>query len=93
MPMDSVTEENVDKLNKDRVNKENELECVKNTTIYQMWLNELELLKEQYLEYKENRERLMSGLDGAGGAGSSKTKKKVVSKGPLKSKNNLLVVE
>ena len=93
MPMDSVTEENVDKLNKDRANKENELVCVKNTTIHQMWLNELELLKEQYLEYKENRERLMSGLDGAGGAGSSKTKKKVVSKGPIKSKNNLLVVE
>jgi len=40
------------------------------------------------LEYKENRERLMNGLDldGQGQNGSSKTKKKVVSKGPLKSK-------
>jgi DNA topoisomerase-2 len=93
MPMDSVTEENVNKLNKEHESKQNELSSVKNTTIYKMWLNELELLKEQYLEYKENRERLMSGLDGLGQAGSSKTKKKVISKGPLKSKNTLLVVE
>ena len=93
MPMDSVTEENVNKLNKEHESKQSELLSVKNTTIYKMWLNELELLKEQYLEYKENRERLMSGLDGLGQAGSSKSKKKVVSKGPLKSKNTLLVVE
>jgi DNA topoisomerase-2 len=93
MPMDSVTEENVNKLNKEHESKQSELLSVKNTTIHKMWLNELELLKEQYLEYKENRERLMSGLDGPGQAGSSKSKKKVVSKGPLKSKNTLLVVE
>ena len=93
MPMDSVTEENVNKLNKEHESKQTELLSVKNTTIYKMWLNELELLKEQYLEYKENRERLMSGLDGLGQASSSKSKKKVVSKGPLKSKNTLLVVE
>jgi DNA topoisomerase-2 len=93
MPMDSVTEENVNKLNKEHESKQSELSSVKNTTIYKMWLNELEQLKEQYLEYKENRERLMSGLDGLGQASSSKSKKKVVSKGPLKSKNTLLVVE
>jgi DNA topoisomerase-2 len=93
MPMDSVTEENVNKLNKEHESKQTELLSVKNTTIYKMWLNELELLKEQYLEYKENRERLMSGLDGIGQVSSSKSKKKVVSKGPLKSKNTLLVVE
>jgi hypothetical protein len=56
MPMDSVTEENVDKLNKEHENKKAELESVKNTTKYQMWLNELEILKGEYLEYKENRE-------------------------------------
>ena len=83
MPMDCVTEENVAKLNKEREHKNSELECVKNTTKYQMWLNELEILKGEYLEYKENRERLMNGLDGQGQNGSSKTKKKVVSKGPL----------
>ena len=55
MPMDSVTEENVDKLNKQHENKKCELECVKSTTKYQMWLSELETLKSEYLEYKENR--------------------------------------
>jgi hypothetical protein len=34
----------------------------------------------------------MNGLDGQGQTGSSKSKKKVVSKGPLKSKNNLVIV-
>jgi DNA topoisomerase-2 len=91
MPMDSVTEENVEKINNDNENKKAELESVKNTTKYQMWLSELELLKEEYLEYKENRERLMNGLDGQGKSGSSKTKKKVISKGPLKPKNNLVI--
>lgn len=93
MPMDSVTEENVDKLNKEHTSKEAELMSIKNTTIYQMWSSELGVLKEQYLEYKENRERLMSGLVGSEKAGSTKSKKKVVSKGPLKSKNVVLVVE
>ena len=93
MPMDSVTEENVDKLNNECTSTEAELISVKNTTVYQMWTNELELLKQQYLEYKENRERLMSGLVGSEKAGPTKSKKKVVSKGPLKSKNSLLVVE
>jgi DNA topoisomerase-2 len=60
MPMDSVTEENVDKLNKEHENKKYELERVKNTTKYQMWLSELEILKSEYLEYKENRKRLMN---------------------------------
>jgi DNA topoisomerase-2 len=92
MPMDSVTEENVEKLNIEHEHKKAELESVKKTTKYQMWLTELELLKEEYLEYKENRERLMNGLDGQGQTGSSKSKKKVVSKGPLKSKNNLVIV-
>ena len=39
MPMDSVTEENVDKLNKEHENKKCELERDKNTTKYQMWLS------------------------------------------------------
>jgi len=94
MPMDSVTEENVDKLNKEHENKKCELESVKNTTKYQMWLSELEILKGEYLEYKENRERLMNGLnlDGQGQNSSSKMKKKVVSKGPLNTKNNIVIL-
>jgi len=91
MPMDSVTEENVDKLNKEYENKKTELENVKKTSKHQMWLTELDLLNKEYLEYKETRERLMNGLNGQGENGSSKTKKKVVSKGPLKPKNNLVI--
>jgi DNA topoisomerase-2 len=82
MPMDSVTEENIDKLNKEHEKKQNELENVKSTSKHQMWLNELETLKSEYMEYKENRERLMNGLE----CSSSKNKKKIVSKGNLKSK-------
>jgi len=93
MPMDSVTQENVEKLLREQDNKQVELEKIKKTTIYEMWMSELETLKGEYLEYKENRERLMNGLYG------EKTKK-VVSKGPLnksKSKNkpasNLVISE
>jgi DNA topoisomerase-2 len=63
MPMDSVTEENVDKLLKDKVIKEAELDKIKATTIHQMWKTELDVLKDQYFEYKDHRDRLMNGED------------------------------
>lgn len=72
MPMDSVTEENVEKLNKTHAGKFEELQHVKNTTINEMWLNELNKLSEEYCEYKECRQRLMDGED------SKSAKKKVV---------------
>lgn len=55
MPMDSVTEENVVKLNKDHNEKLNELNVVRDTPINKMWLDELKVLKENYLEYKASR--------------------------------------
>jgi DNA topoisomerase-2 len=86
MPMDSVTEENVDKLLKDKGNKEAELEQIKNTTINKMWINELNQLRDLYVEYKGERARLMSGEE---------KKKKVVSKGTsvkkVTKKSNLVV--
>jgi DNA topoisomerase-2 len=75
MPMDSVTEENIAKLLKDRENKEVELAIIKNTSINQMWTSELDSLSEVYIDYKDERARLMSGEE---------RKKKVVSKGPIK---------
>ena len=72
MPMDSVTEENVEKLYKERTNKMQELDIVKARTIHQMWSSELDNLTKHYLEYKEDRERLTNGEDNA------KQKKKVV---------------
>jgi DNA topoisomerase-2 len=74
MPMDSVTEENVDKLLKDKGTKQSELEQIKNTTINKMWISELNNLREQYVEYKEERAMLMSGEE---------KKKKVVPKGAI----------
>ena len=44
----------------------------KNTTINKMWVTELNQLRDLYVEYKEERARLMSGEE---------KKKKVVSKG------------
>ena len=86
MPMDSVTEENVEKLLKEKGNKEAELENIKKTTINKMWISELDNLREQYIEYKEDRARLMNGEE---------KKKKVVSKGTVKKvvKKQTLVVE
>jgi DNA topoisomerase-2 len=84
MPMDSVTEENVDKLRKDKGNKETELKTIRGITINQMWLTEIDNFKNLYVEYKEDRERLMNG-------DSCKPKKKVVSKGLVKKTVKVLV--
>lgn len=87
MPMDSVTEENVDKINNEHLNKQIELETLKNTTTNKMWLNELEKLSQEYVEYKEVRAKLMSGED-------SVPKKKQVSKSSVKKivkKQNLIL--
>ena len=86
MPMDSVTEENVEKLRRDKGNKDTELETIKGTTINQMWTTEIDKFKDLYIEYKEDRERLMNG-------DSSKQKKKVISKGPIKKTQKVVVVE
>ena len=82
MPMDSVTEENVDKLLKDKGNKEFELETIKNTTINKMWSNELNQLRDQYIEYKEERAKMMAGEEKKKKvvAKSSTTVKKVIKK-------------
>lgn len=61
MPMDAVSEENIEKLNKEYELKQKLLENIKATEIQQMWMNELEKLLEEYLEYKEERERAMNG--------------------------------
>ena len=81
MPMDSVTDENVDKLLKEKENKEAELNLIKNKSIQNLWLEELDTLKEQYIEYKEERNRLLLGEEKI-------NKKKVISKGLITKKNN-----
>jgi DNA topoisomerase-2 len=55
MPMDSVSEENVEKLLQEHNKKNEELLLVKSTTIEQMWLSELILLETEYANYRESR--------------------------------------
>lgn len=55
MPMDSVSEENVEKLLQEHNKKNEELLLVKSTTIEQMWLSELILLETEYANYRETR--------------------------------------
>jgi DNA topoisomerase-2 len=75
LPMDSVTEENVARLNKEHADKLAELEYVKTTTMSQMWLKELDVLEKEYSKYREAREN----ADKVGGKtlGGSSEKKKV----------------
>ena len=63
MPMDSVTDENVDKIFKEQGSKEAKLETIKTTSINQMWSSELDSLREEYIIYKEERQRLMNGIE------------------------------
>ena len=60
MPMDSVSEENVEKIMKSHEDKMKELEMCKKTSEAQMWMNELEILNVKYNDYKTIREKAMS---------------------------------
>ena len=80
MPMDSVTEENVAKLMKEHGDKETELNIVKNTTIEEMWLKELQELKEEYAKYRKIRNDEITGSDGKEKDEKKKIVKKVVIK-------------
>jgi hypothetical protein len=61
MPMDSVTEENVTRLYKERDDKQSTLDKIVITPIQVMWLQDLEVLEKSYLEYKIERTNLNSG--------------------------------
>jgi DNA topoisomerase-2 len=63
LPMDSVTEENVDKIFKEHGNKEAELELTKKKAPAQLWSEELAVLKEEYGKFLEERRRMMMGDD------------------------------
>jgi len=55
MPMDAVSEENVEKLLKDHQLKQAELHKIEATTIQEMWLQELEELEKEYKLYQKER--------------------------------------
>lgn len=60
MQMDSVTQENIDALSKQLMGKQQELKDIKNTTIEQMWKNELTQLEDEYKKYSDQRRALMN---------------------------------
>lgn len=61
MPMDSVTEENVAHIMKERDDATKELEILTKTTIPDMWLGDLEEFEKQYNVYQTKRETIQSG--------------------------------
>ena len=50
LPMDSVTEENIQKIMQERDRKNAELLTLKNTSEPQLWLNELAVLRAEYMK-------------------------------------------
>jgi hypothetical protein len=80
MPMDSVTQENVQSILKEKEETEKELNILTATTLEKMWLSELDEFEREYGVYKKRREQIQSGNSTT--AGGAKTKKvlKVVGK-------------
>lgn len=79
MPIDSVLQENVEKLLKEKGEKEKEFEALEKQTIQEIWLNELDLLSRQYNLYKDQRKERAEGREPEKKSKSKKTliKKKV----------------
>ena len=61
MPMDSVTQENVANILKEKTDTETELAILKATTLEKMWLSELTNLDKEYGLYKLKREKIQAG--------------------------------
>jgi hypothetical protein len=80
MPMDSVTQENVANIMKEKENTEIELNALKSKTLQKMWLDELNLLETEYNVYKLKREKIQSGGNNPTAGGGKTPKKKLVIK-------------
>ncbi len=76
MPMDSVTNENVEKLRKERDDAMKELEVLRGTTLEQMWSQELATLETKYMQYKTKREEIQAAAPKATKKTGGGTKKK-----------------
>ena len=85
MPMDSVTQENVDAIMKEKADTEHELDTLKATSCETMWMRELVNFETEYAKYKAHREAIQNPApaEGKGSEGKKKVTKvikKVVSK-------------
>ena len=83
MPMDSVSEENVEKLNREHKDKSDELQRIKDMSEQQMWLKELEILEKEYLKYKTDRNHSNEVAEKKKVVVKSGTTKKVIKKDKL----------
>jgi len=77
MPMDSVTEENVAHIMRERDDAQKELEILISTTLEQMWMKELLHLESEYTAYKKKRQDIQCGEESTT---SIKKKVKIVNK-------------
>jgi DNA topoisomerase-2 len=81
MPMDSVTQENVASIMKEKEETETELAVLKATSVEKMWFRELETLENEYDIYKLKRQRIQSGnAEKTAGGGSIDKKVKIIKK-------------
>ena len=87
MPMDSVSEENIEKLLKEHATKQDEMERIKETSIQHMWLSELDILEKEYQEYQKERAKAQIGASTTTGQ-KKKTNVKVSSGVKKVVKNN-----
>ena len=78
MPMDSVTDENVASIMKEKDDTQMELTVLTNTTLEQMWLGELATFKKNYMTYRQKREKIQSGQVKPAAAGKKVTKSNVL---------------
>jgi len=89
MPMDSVSEENIEKLLKEHATKQDEMERIKETSIQHMWLSELDILEKEYQEYQKERAKAQIGASTTSTTGQKKKTNVKVSSGVKKVvKNN-----
>lgn len=68
MPMDSVTQENVDAALKEKADAEQELDVLKATSCETIWMRELEAFEFEYAKYRKVREALQNPSDSSGAA-------------------------
>ena len=81
MPMDSVTQENVANIMKEKEETETELNLLKGTSVEKMWVRELETLEHEYDIYKVKRQRIQNGnAEKTAGGGSTDKKVKIIKK-------------
>jgi len=75
LPMDSVSEENVQKLLKEKGQKESQHHVLQGTSIEQLWLADLAELRAEYVKQEEKRlaaDATVVGLKAVSGAGAKK---------------------